>query len=65
MHEVVITIRDKKFWLWRSIDADHRAHKGLNNRIENTRRQTRKREKIMGRFKSSAKHSASCQPTIR
>lgn len=33
-------------------DADHRAHKGLNNRIENAHRQTRKREKIMGRFKS-------------
>jgi putative transposase len=34
-------------------DADHRAHKGLNNRIENSHRQTRKREKIMGRFKST------------
>lgn len=34
-------------------DADHRAHKGLNNRIENSHRQTRKREKIMGRFKSA------------
>ncbi|GAB2187645.1 hypothetical protein LAB1_49550 [Roseibium sp. LAB1] len=33
-------------------DADHRAHKGLNNRIENAHRPTRKREKIMGRFKS-------------
>jgi putative transposase len=33
-------------------DADHRGHKGLNNRIENSHRQTRKREKIMGRFKS-------------
>jgi putative transposase len=33
-------------------DADHRAHKGLNNKIENSHRQTRKREKIMGRFKS-------------
>ncbi|WP_279625837.1 DDE-type integrase/transposase/recombinase [Labrenzia sp. OB1] len=32
--------------------AHHRAHKGLNNRIENAHRQTRKREKIMGRFKS-------------
>ena len=106
MDEVVITIANKKFWLWRAIDAngdvldilvqpcrnkkaakrffsrlikqfgnprvvvtdklgsyvkpienlapdaDHRAHKGLNNRIENSHRQTRKREKIMGRFKS-------------
>ena len=33
-------------------EADHRAHKGLNNRIEGSHRPTRKREKIMGRFKS-------------
>ncbi|MGX1500619.1 transposase-like protein [Labrenzia sp. MBR-25] len=33
-------------------DADHRAHKGLNNRVENSHRPTRKREKIFGRFKS-------------
>ena len=32
--------------------ANHRAHKGLNNRIEGSHRPTRKREKIMGRFKS-------------
>ncbi len=32
--------------------ADHRAHKGLNNRIEGFHRPTRKREKLMGRFKS-------------
>jgi putative transposase len=32
--------------------VDHRAHKGLNNRIEVSHRPTRKREKIMGRFKS-------------
>ncbi|MES0865046.1 DDE-type integrase/transposase/recombinase, partial [Ruegeria sp. SCPT10] len=32
--------------------ADHRAHKGLNNRIEGSHRTTRKREKMMGRFKS-------------
>lgn len=32
--------------------ADHRAHKGLNNRIEGSYRPTRKREKLMGRFKS-------------
>ena len=32
--------------------ADRRAHKGLNNRIENSHRLTRKREKIMGRFNS-------------
>ncbi len=33
-------------------NADHRAHKGLNNRIEGSHRPTRKREKIMGRYKS-------------
>ena len=33
-------------------DADNRAHKGLNNAIEVSHRQTRKREKIIGRFKS-------------
>ncbi len=32
--------------------ADHRAHKGLNNRIEGSHRPTRRREKILGRFKS-------------
>lgn len=36
-----------------ALDADHRAHKGLNNRIEGSHRPTRKREKIQGRFKSA------------
>jgi putative transposase len=31
---------------------EHRQHKGLNNRSEASHRHTRKREKIMGRFKS-------------
>jgi putative transposase len=103
LDEVVITIRGKKHWLWRTIDAvldiivqarrngkaakrffqrlvaqsgeprvvitdklrsyikpiktlvpnaDHRAHKGLNNAIEVSHWPTRKREKIFGRFKS-------------
>jgi putative transposase len=106
MDEVVITIRGKKHWLWRAIDADgdvldilvqtrrnakaakrffqrlvsqfeeprvvitdklrsyikpvktlapnadHRAHKGLNNAIEVSHRPTRKREKIFGKFRS-------------
>lgn len=106
LDEVVITIRGKKHWLWRAIDAngevldilvqtrrnaraakrffrrlvakfgeprvvitdklrsyiqpiktfapdaDHRAHKGLNNAIEVSHRPTRKREKIFGKFKS-------------
>ena len=33
-------------------NADHRRHKGLNNRAEGSHRPTRKREKLMGRFKS-------------
>uniref|UniRef100_UPI00110988DF IS6 family transposase n=1 Tax=Poseidonocella sp. HB161398 TaxID=2320855 RepID=UPI00110988DF len=33
--------------------AEHRAHKGLNNRIEGSHRPTRKREKLMGKFKSA------------
>ena len=33
-------------------NADHRAHKGLNNAIEVSHRPTRKREKIFGKFKS-------------
>lgn len=33
-------------------DTDHRAHKGLNNRIEGSHRPARKREKLMVRFKS-------------
>ena len=106
LDEVVITIRGKKHWLWRTIDAngdtldilvqtrrnakaarrffnhlveqfgpprvaitdklrsyikpirhiapdaEHRAHKGLNNAIEVSHWPTRKREKIFGRFKS-------------
>jgi putative transposase len=33
-------------------EAGHRAHNGLTNRIEVSHRPTRKREKVMGRFKS-------------
>ncbi|MEM6890750.1 MAG: IS6 family transposase [Pseudomonadota bacterium] len=32
--------------------ADHRVHKGLNNRIDGSNRSTRRHEKLMGRFKS-------------
>ena len=106
LDEVVISIRGRKHWLWRAVDArgdtleilvqsrrnakaakrflrklmrrwgsprvlvtdklpsygvarralcpsaDHRSHKGLNNRAEASHRHTRRREKIMGRFKS-------------
>lgn len=33
--------------------ADHRQHKRLNNRCEASHRHTRRREKIMGKFKSA------------
>ena len=33
-------------------NADHRSHKRLNNRIEGSHRPTRRREKVMSRFKS-------------
>lgn len=33
--------------------VEHRQHKGLNNRAENSHRTTRRREKVMQRFKSS------------
>ena len=32
--------------------ADHRSHKGLNNRAENSHQPTRKKEKISVKFKS-------------
>ncbi len=35
-----------------SSGIEHRQHKGLNNRAEASHRHTRRREKIMGRFKS-------------
>lgn len=33
--------------------VEHRSHKGLNNRAENSHQQTRRRERIMKRFKST------------
>src|SRR5258708_29771663 len=35
------------------INVDHRQHKGLNNRAENSHQPTRVREKVMRRFKSA------------
>ena len=32
--------------------TDHRSHKGLNNRVENSHQSTRKKEKISIKFKS-------------
>lgn len=121
LDEVVITIRSKKYWLWRAIDSkgdvldilvqsrrntkaadrffrklfkqygqprvlvtdklgsygaalrqlapgiDHRAHKGLNNQAEVSHRPTRRREKIMGRFKSphQAQHFLSVHDQVQ
>ena len=33
--------------------VEHRQHKGLNNRAENSHQPTRRRERIMKRFKSA------------
>ena len=33
--------------------VEHRSHKGLNNRCENSHQSTRRREKVMKRFKSA------------
>lgn len=35
-----------------TLGIEHRQHKGLNNRAEASHRHTRRREKVMGRFKS-------------
>jgi putative transposase len=35
------------------LHVEHRQHKGLNNRAENSHQPTRRRERIMKRFKSS------------
>ncbi len=34
------------------LQVEHRQHKGLNNRAENSHQPTRRRERIMKRFKS-------------
>ena len=110
LDEVVISIRGKKYWLWRAVDQngnaleilvqsrrntkaakrfmrklmkrygaprvmitdklrsygaakrdlapglEHRSHKGLNNAAEVSHKPTRRRERVMGRFKS-ARHA--------
>jgi putative transposase len=35
------------------LNVEHRQHKGLNNRAQNSRQPTRVREKVMRRFKSA------------
>lgn len=109
LDEMVVTIKGRKYWLWRAVDAEgyvldallqsrrnkkaalklmrkllkgqgvtprvmvtdklrsydaakrdimpgveHRSHKGLNNRAENSHLPIRRRERIMMRFKSTA-----------
>jgi putative transposase len=44
---------------------EHRQHKGLNNRAENSHQPTRRRERQMKQFKLPARRSASSQPTIK
>lgn len=44
---------------------EHRQHKGINNLAEASHRHTRRREKIMGRFKSPGQAQRSCRSTIK
>ncbi|GAB3465167.1 hypothetical protein GCM10027398_10260 [Azotobacter salinestris] len=37
----------------RGLNLEHRQHKGLNNRAENSHQPTRVREKVMRRFESA------------
>jgi putative transposase len=45
--------------------AGHRAHNGLNNRIESSHRPTRRREKSWGDSSHPGKHSGSSPPMTR
>jgi putative transposase len=48
------------------LQVDHRQHKGLNNRAENSHQPTRQRERAMWRFKSPEQaHSASWHRLVR
>ena len=48
------------------LQVDHRQHKGLNNRAENSHQPTRQRERAMRRFKSAEQaHSASWHRLVR
>src|SRR5215469_1181565 len=44
---------------------EHRQHKGLNNRAENSHQPTRRRERQMSGSNRPARRSASSRPTIR
>jgi putative transposase len=51
---VLVTDKLKSYAAKREImpGVEHRQHKGLNNRAENSHQPTRRRERIMKRFKS-------------
>jgi putative transposase len=52
---VIVTDKLRSYGAAKAVLApgiEHRQHKGLNNRSEASHRHTRRREKIMGRFKS-------------
>lgn len=54
---VMITDKLKSYGAARAkmgLQVEHRQHKGLNNRAENSHQPTRRRERIMKRFKSRA-----------
>lgn len=55
LDEVVLKIAGVTHWLWRAVDqsVEHREHKGLNNRAENSRQPTRRGERQMKRFRSA------------
>ena len=45
--------------------VEHRQHKGLNNRTENSHQPTRRRELIMKRFNRPGRHNDFCRFTIK
>ena len=45
--------------------VEHRQHKGLNNRTENSHQPTRRRELIMKRFNRPGRHKNFCRFTIK
>ena len=45
--------------------VEHRQHKGLNNRAENSHQLTRRREGIMKRFKSRHRRNGFCRFMIK
>jgi putative transposase len=75
--EVALKIAGIKHWLWRAVDygaakrevmpgIEHRQHKGLNSRAENSHQPTRRRERQRKTNSNQpVRRSASCQPTSR